>query len=294
MRNLIVCLVAVLIWTTTPLWAGPIPSSIFTDPVVDPKSPAGMEVIHVPSGDVELNGIVYTANGPGPHPTFVFFHGLPGNEKNLDLAQAVRRAGWNAVMVNYRGSWGSPGTYSFGGNLEDARAVLKYVREPANAAKLKIDPAHIAIGGHSMGGWVAAHTLAQDEGVLGAVVFSSGDFGGGRWQGGDPATLAKSMDNNRESLAGVTGAQMAQEIVAHKDAWSFATLAPRLVNRRLYVLYSEDFVKQDSVNLIKAVKAAGGKAITEQYVATDHSWSDKRITLESLVIRWLEKLVPKT
>ncbi|MDO8912512.1 MAG: hypothetical protein Q8N10_08825 [Phenylobacterium sp.] len=32
-----------------------------------------------------------------------------GNEKNLDLAQAVRRAGWNAVTFNYRGSWGSPG-----------------------------------------------------------------------------------------------------------------------------------------------------------------------------------------
>ncbi|MFD3266336.1 hypothetical protein [Phenylobacterium ferrooxidans] len=32
-----------------------------------------------------------------------------GNEKNLDLAQAVRRAGWNAAAFNYRGSWGSPG-----------------------------------------------------------------------------------------------------------------------------------------------------------------------------------------
>jgi hypothetical protein len=36
-------------------------------------------------------------------------HGLPGNEEFLDLAQAVRRAGWNTVTFNYRGPWGSPG-----------------------------------------------------------------------------------------------------------------------------------------------------------------------------------------
>jgi hypothetical protein len=38
-------------------------------------------------------------------------HGLPGNEKHLDLAQAVRRAGWLAVTFNYRGSWGSQGVF---------------------------------------------------------------------------------------------------------------------------------------------------------------------------------------
>ena len=47
--------------------------------------------------------------GAGRRPTVVLLHGLPGNEKNLDLAQAIRRAGWNVVTFNYRGSWGSPG-----------------------------------------------------------------------------------------------------------------------------------------------------------------------------------------
>jgi pimeloyl-ACP methyl ester carboxylesterase len=275
-----------------PATAAPIPKAIYTDPVRDAISPPSMEVIHVPSGGVEINGIVYTANGPGPHPTLVFYHGLPGNEKNLDLAQAVRRAGWNAVMVNYRGSWGSLGTYSFGGNLEDARAILAFVRDPANATKLKIDPKRIAIGGHSMGGWVASHTLAQDDGVLGAVIYSAGDFGGSTWQAraSDANSLAKMMDSNRESLAGVTGQQMAEEIIAHQKEWALAGLAPKLASKRLYVLYSDDFVKADSVDLIKAVKAAGGRLITEKFVPTDHSWSDKRIELQALVIGWLEKL----
>jgi len=271
--------------------APPIPDAVIADPPPDAKFPARMEVIHVPSGGVKINGVVYVASGPAPHPAFVFFHGLPGNEKNLDLAQAVRRAGWTVVTVNYRGSWGSPGNFRFAQNLEDAEATLAFIRSPDNAKRLSIDAGRIAIGGHSMGGWVTAETLARDPALLGAVIISSGDFGAlGMQAKQDHAAVTAMMDDNRESLAGVTGASMADEVMAHGREWSFSALAPKLVDRRLLVLYSNDFVKSDSIGLVKAVKAAGGTSIAEQYVPTDHSWSDHRIALESLAINWLQSL----
>lgn len=146
--------------------------------------------------------MVYVASGPAPHPTFVFFDGLPGNEKNLDLAQAVRRAGWTVVTVNYRGSWGSPGNFRFAQNLEDAEATLAFIRSPNNAKHLSIDVSRIAIGGHSMGGWVTAETLAREPSVLGAVIISAGDIGalGLRAQQNRPAVVA-TMNDNRESPA---------------------------------------------------------------------------------------------
>jgi hypothetical protein len=52
----------------------------------------------------------------------------------------------------------------------------------------------------------------------------------------------------------------------------------------------ETISKADSLELINDVKAAGGKTIAEKYVVTDHSWSDHRIALESLVINWLGTL----
>ena len=107
-----------------------VPTAIFTDPPADAAHPAKMTVLHIPSHGVLINGIVYQPAGAGIHPTLVICHGLPGNEKNLDLAQAVRRAGWNAITFNYRGSWGSPGAYRFTQNLEDADAVLAYLRDP--------------------------------------------------------------------------------------------------------------------------------------------------------------------
>ena len=83
---------------------------------------------------------------------------------------------------------------------------------------------------------------------------------------------------------------MAEEVKEHGKDWSFRTLASKPIHRNLLVLYSNDFVKADSLELIKDVKAAGGTTIAEKYVVTDHSWSDHRIALESLVINWLETL----
>ena len=269
----------------------PVPDAVIADPPPDAKFPARMEVIHVPSGDVKINGVVYVPSGPGPHPAFVFFHGLPGNEKNLDLAQAVRRAGWTVVTINYRGSWGSPGNFRFAQNLEDAQATLAFIRAPENANRLSIDTNRIALAGHSMGGWVTAETLAHSSGLLGAVIISSGDFGAiGLRAQKDHAAVVSNMDDNRETLAGVTGESMAAELMDHGQEWSFSALAPQLVHRRLLVLYSNDFVKADSMELIDAIKATGGKTISSNYVATDHSWSDHRIALESLVINWLQSL----
>ncbi len=269
----------------------PIPKAVIADPPPDAKFPARMEVIHVPTGGVQINGVVYVASGQGAHPTFVFFHGLPGNEKNLDLAQAVRRAGWTVVTINYRGSWGSPGDFRFAQNLEDANATLAFIRQPENAKKLSIDVNRIAIGGHSMGGWVTAETLAHDPALLGGVIISPGDFGAiGMYAQQQRDQVIAQMNDNRETLAGVTGESMTDEVAQHAKEWSFSTLAPQLVDRRLLVLYSNDFVKSDALELVKDVKAAGGKKISSHYVVTDHSWSDHRIALESLVIHWLQGL----
>src|ERR1700674_3807269 len=162
MRVLLCCLLLSVCLAGTEVLAQSVPPAIFTDPPADSAHPAAMTVLHIPSHGARINGLVYSPPGAGPHPTLVICHGLPGNEKNLDLAQAVRRAGWNAVTFNNRGSWGSPGAFRFSHNLEDADAVLAYLRDPVNAPRLGIDTQRIAMAGHSIGGWVAVHTAAHD------------------------------------------------------------------------------------------------------------------------------------
>jgi hypothetical protein len=41
-----------------------VPKAVTADPPPDAKFPARMEVIHVPSGGVQINGVVYVASWP--------------------------------------------------------------------------------------------------------------------------------------------------------------------------------------------------------------------------------------
>ena len=271
-----------------------VPAAIYTDPPADAAHPAKMTVLHIPSHGVLINGVMYSPPGAGAHPTLVICHGLPGNEKNLDLAQAVRRAGWNAVTFNYRGSWGSPGVFRFKQNIEDAAAVLAYLREPATATQLGIDTRRIAIAGHSMGGWVTLHTAAHDrgaegqgQGLIGAIIISAADMGGlGMGRDGTVAL----MKDNMEALAGVTAQSMADEVLSNAKTFSWDNTVSGLTRMPLLAITSDDGLAPPVNELVRAIRAKGGVQVSEIHMATDHSYSDHRIALESAVLNWLAGL----
>ena len=283
---------ALLLGIATTSLSAATPLAIYTDPIPDKAHPPKMETVHIPTGGVEINGVVYVASGAGPHPTVVLCHGLPGNEKNLDLAQALRRAGYTVITFNYRGSWGSPGTYKFAQNLEDADAVIAFARNPANAAKLRVDPNRIAIVGHSMGGWVSALTAAHDKALIGAVMISAGGLGRIGELPREQA-VAAFRNNGMEALAGTSPEAMADEVIANKVAFGFAQAALRLTNVPLLVMTSDDGLAFFSDELVAGMKAAKGTRLTTMHVATDHSWSDNRIRLQSEIIDWLSTLKGK-
>jgi acetyl esterase/lipase len=261
-----------------------VPAAIFTDPPADKEHPAKMTVVHIPSHGALINGVVYQPSGAGVHPTVVICHGLPGNEKNLDLAQALRRAGWNAVTFNYRGSWGSPGNFRFGQTLEDVAAVLAFLRVPANAASLGVDTHRIVLAGHSMGGWAAALTGSKDVGLAGVILISAADMGR---MAGSEKKLVASMADDMESLAGVTAKSMAEEVMTNAPAFRLNNAAGGLAHTPMLVITSDDGLAPEADALVKAIEGAGGHDIKTAHFATDHSYSDNRIALESAVIQWL-------
>ncbi len=280
-------LTAVLILAVR-LAAAQSPAAVASDPPVDAAHPAHSVVLHIPSHGVTINGLLYAPTGAGPHPTLILCHGLPGNEKNLDLAQAVRRAGWNAVTFNYRGSWGSPGAFRFAQNPEDAAAVLAYLRDPANAARLGVDTTRMVLAGHSMGGWVTALTAAHDHGLRGAILISAADFGAiGAMPRKDVVAL---MADNRETLAGVTPESMADETITHAKEFGFITAADGLSRLPLLVLSADDGLAPQTDKLVGEIRARGGSQVTAIHAATDHSWSDHRIYLETAILNWLASL----
>jgi pimeloyl-ACP methyl ester carboxylesterase len=263
-----------------------IPAAIWRDPPADAAHPARMVTLHIPSGGVEINGVAYLAAGAGPHPTVIVCHGLPGNEKNLDLAQALRRQGWNAITFNYRGSWGSPGAFHFVQNPQDLHAVLTYLRSAAQAKALTIDVTRLAVVGHSMGGWVTAMDGGDEPGVVALGLFSAANMGE---VGTLPyADLVRFMHENDETLAGTSVSELADELGQHSAAFNFETKAQSLTHVPMLVLTANDGLAGMSDALVAAVRKAGGNHVELAHVATDHSWSDRRIDLETRIIRFLQ------
>ncbi|WP_220449087.1 alpha/beta hydrolase family protein [Nonomuraea mesophila] len=147
------------------------------DVPIGPVPPASTPAVTFISGGHTLLGVLHVPAGPGPHPVVVLLHGFPGNERNFDLAQALRQAGYAALVFHYRGSWGVGGSYAWGHVLEDAARVTRAVREEAAAAEHRLDPGRPALVGHSLGGFAALMTAAQDSAVRAVVSVAAFDLG---------------------------------------------------------------------------------------------------------------------
>jgi pimeloyl-ACP methyl ester carboxylesterase len=272
-----------------------IPSAVTSDPAPDPAHPPRSAQVLVPSHGIGMNGLFYLAGGAGTHPTLVLLHGLPGNEQNLDLAQAIRRAGWNVLTLHYRGSWGSPGQFSIAHVLEDADAAVAFVRRADVAQEFGIDTRRIVLAGHSMGGFASASHARADDRLLGIVLIDAWNVGATADALAGLSGTARTKSAETEfndfgnSLQGATAASVAEEIVAQRSEWNLMSWAEALARRPLLVIGASRGLGEENRRLAEAVARAGGN-VTAVALASDHSFQDHRIALAAEVVEWLERL----
>lgn len=266
------------------------PAAVTQDPPRDMAHPAAMKALAIPSGATSLNAVLYTAAGAAPHPTVLLLHGFPGNEQNLDLAQAMRRAGWNVLTLRYRGSWGTPGDFSFHHVLEDADAALAWLRGPA-ARAAGVDASHIAVVGHSMGGMATAYEAGHDPAIVGAALISAA---GMNLFAGPKAEMTKALGSEygagtMHTLAGTSPEALYDEIIADPVPFTLNSYAAGAARKPVLVVSSDDGLKPLDDSFAAAVTAAGGSP-RQAHLATDHSYSDMRIALQTIVLEWLSTL----
>lgn len=285
-----VCLAGALAFGAAPHAQGATPEA---------ATKASMQTMQIPSHGSLLNALVYVAEGPGPHPVVILLHGFPGNERNLDLAQDVRRAGWDVLYFNYRGSWGTPGAFSFGNSIEDVTSAIAYLRKPENAAKLRLDPSKIVLVGHSMGGFMATQGAAADPAIKGIALISGADMAGMfqqvRAKEPSEASAVKKVgaslaEEGLAPLSGCTPEGLASELSAHASGWIFPSTAKALKDRPVFVITSDDGLAPSDDAYVAALRKAGDTKVTTLHLATDHAYSDKRTELSEAVLKWLAPL----
>ena len=282
----------VLVWLVL-LLAGPAlaqgaPAALHADPAPDAAYPAKMADLSIPSAGVQLIGSVLLPSGAGPHPVLVLYHGFPGHEMSLDVGQAARRQGWAVVTFHYRGSWGSPGDFSFTHVVEDSQAVVDWLSMPAQTQRFRLDPARIVVAGHSMGGFAAAQTVAGRPGIKGLILMDAWNPGLLR-EGATPETLAKTFAYAMPPLAGTSPQALAAENLAHAKVFDLAVHAEAMSSRPVLMMSAQKVFAADNRGLADRLRAAGDGGVEVHEWATDHSFSDHRIRLTVTVLDWLRR-----
>jgi pimeloyl-ACP methyl ester carboxylesterase len=274
-----------------------LPDAISRDPRSDGTPPASGEAVRIASHDQRMNAMVYLPAGKEPHPVAIVLHGFPGNEQNLDLAQAMRRAGWAVVTFHYRGSWGSEGRFTFDGAVEDGEAVFAWVHDPANVRRLRLDAQRIVVVGHSMGGYVAAALCAAHTQVRGCVLLAPWDLSF------DTHLVANLSDAERDRtardefadvdgrVAGMSARDVVDILAAQGQRWQLAKFAHGIATHpTLIVLATRDADDDKALDLLPALKAEHPASLRVETIDSDHSFNDRRIALQSAVLKWLAKL----
>lgn len=269
-------------------------TSLFADPVaVDADYPPALEELNFQSGGARLNGLIYLADGAGPHPTVILLHGYPGNEKNLDLAQAMRRDGFNVMFFHYRGAWGSEGNFSFTHVVEDVAAAADFLR--ANAAAYRADPEKLILVGHSMGGFAALSAAANDSQIACAAGLAPADFGVlAAGVTASPQVLEgfSSYTDTLSMLNGFSGEAAILELFANTAAFDLRAKAPELAGKSVLIVAAEDDESTPLDIMVQplmdAYAAQDGLNATNVVLPGDHSFSWSREALINTVTGWAD------
>ncbi len=254
--------------------------------------------ILIPGRRGRLLSVLYTAGGEGPHPTVLLLHGIPGCERNLDLAQALRRAGFHVMTFHYSGSWGSDGDYSLAHDLEDAGTVLDFILKDRQYG---FDKEHIYAVGHSLGGFVCGQLTAKRPEIKGAALLMPCDIGRlPQIKEEDPAayrTICQVLDDSAGWLTGTSGEALLREALDHSGEFALETQAAALKDRPVLCaggtldIYTPPKLHREP--LARAVRQAGGALFQEQTYSTDHFFADYRLTVAAAVTDFLRQLLPE-
>lgn len=252
--------------------------------------------ILIPGKRGKLLSTLYTAGGAGPHPTVLLLHGIPGNEQNEDLAQALRRSGFHVLTFHYSGCFGSEGRYSLSNTLEDANSVLDFI---LNETDYGFEKNHIFAVGHSMGCFVCGQLAARRKEIKGAVLMMPCDIGR-IWQIGrdDPAELVKIeslLEESADWLRGASKDRFLDELKAHSEEFRLESVADRLAEKPVFCIEAslDTYTppKYHCKPFERAMWAAGKTGFTALSLETDHFASDSRLETANAVVNFLRGLL---
>jgi pimeloyl-ACP methyl ester carboxylesterase len=251
------------------------------------------------SQGARVHGKAFAAPGAGLKPTVLVVPGWPGNPDDVvALGESLPSLGVNMIMFNPRGMHASEGSFGFGNTLADIDAAFAWLAREDVQRRFNIDPARMALAGHSFRGGMAMVYGSSHPNLRRLIAISPADLGetvNGLLN--DPST--QSSMRQRLTAPGGFPVRVAdldatfQELKADGNRYGINETAPRVADRSILLIggWEDQVVTVDQTILpyYRALKKAGAADVTFLVYHADHQFRSVKQKLASDIRDWLKR-----
>ena len=255
------------------------------------------------SGDASVRARFFAAQGGVPLATVLIVPGWGGDSldaSGMGALLSARRV--NVLLINFRGVQQSAGRFSYANAIDDLGFAWRWLREPANRARYKLDPSKLILAGNSFGGAVAMVYAARDTTVTRIISIVGADHGVlARRLDADTAYMSSIRSRLAEAEAPrgpvrFSAPAMVDEMRRREHDNDLVRLAPNFDHRAVLLIGGWDDmtapIERDILPVYRALTArAGADAVILAYPA-GHSLLTQRERVADDIVAWLTKRLP--
>jgi pimeloyl-ACP methyl ester carboxylesterase len=168
------------------------------------------------------------------------------------------------LIFNYRGTWSSTGNFSQSSAIEDTAVVVRFLRDPANISRYRIDPRRLVIIGHSFGGFLAGYVGSHDPDISVIGVISATNLGRIHIDPKERDTRLQRWQTQLHPVHGATASDLFAEAERHAKEWDYVEWAGALRTRPLLLVAADDQNHRDMEALASAVRAKGSARLEQK------------------------------
>lgn len=228
-------------------------------------------------------------------PCILMFYGFPENTVRSEMEYTLVRMGYVVLHLNYRGVWGSGGTFLLSQLPEDVCAAAAWINREENAAKYGVDRNNIFLAGHGIGGTAVLNAVKElpfIRGVAAAAPFDPEAC----FQGGMGPVLIDLLEQNRLCLRMSSVQAVYEDAVKNRGQLGLLKTAVDLKDRNVLLVGGIfDRISPPAVTLypvIKKIRSLGGQGTCHYTVLnTNHSLCGQGMVFEQTLRQWITDTV---
>jgi pimeloyl-ACP methyl ester carboxylesterase len=253
---------------------------------------------------IHLTGKFFVSEGSGVFPTVILLQGFPGNEADvIGIGKQLSLSAINAITFNYSGTFKSEGKTSQPNSERDIMAAYKYLHNPDNIVRFKIDTANIILGGWSYGGGMAMTYSIKHPEITTAFTIAGVDWGYYYEEYIRNPEFKKATDANMVKMAAMTEQIRFEDgalpdeitkdgIIRLDSAYFLIRSAAKLADKDILIICGWDDTYASIENIIlpfyRSLKNVNSKNVSIMAFQDNHYFRNNRTAVAQAIINWIK------